>query len=596
MQELSFLWKIKLMKQLKFLIFCASINLFACKTIPIAKDAPQVVNNTFQATIINNSPFAVSIDEKTIKKGESCKHIFPLQESALYDGWFVNYIIPLSKDVYYLHKEKVQITNNQAKIVIDPPKKNNTREAYVVVKNTSKQTMSFTDGMRTHFPCCLEGQINTQYAKKEHNIAPSKIAAYEILKSPEEMKRIRLFVFQNDKHHSLLENTTLQRGYVYTFEFNGKEVIKIDERPILKVGEPLWKIEDESLIIEKVIAKENSYYAVGKSKTFDENENSYYCPYICCINSATGNIQWEIKEKIVEGTINDALILGNGDILTIGQSIVEESNVGAMWLYSPKGILLNNKKCPECLSLNAISLNNNENVALVGFDEEGISFVKLSLNNLQYKPLVIQLPQKDFISSAIPFYNQHSKTLFLFCNLVDEEGRILSSKLYELKEDGKIKEISLQEKISSISSVMQTSTGTLYVGGETSRSEKSEAIILKIDGEDLEVLYQDGKAFSYISSLYLNEESKELIASGVCKAKESSGVDGIPFISSLDIKTGKELWRREYRGMKYHLLRSFVPCVDYGFIGSFSSVTQEGEFVSYGASILTRMNATGEIK
>ena len=267
-----------------------------------------------------------------------------------------------------------------------------------------------------------------------------------------------------------------------------------------------------------------------------------------------------------------------------------------MWLYSPKGILLNNKKCPECLSLNAISLNNNENAALVGFDEEGISFVKLFLNNLQYKPLVIQLPQKDFISSAIPFYNQHSKTLFLFCNLVDEEGRILSSKLYELKEDGEIKEISLQEKISSISSVMQTSTGTLYLGGETSRSEKSEAIILKIDGENLEVLYQDGKAFSYISSLYLNEESKELIASGVCKAKESSGVDGIPFISSLDIKTGKELWRREYRGMKYHLLRSFTPCTDYGFVASFSSVIQESEVISYGASILTRMNATGEIK
>lgn len=587
------------MKNFKFSLFIILnlLTLTACKTTYSAKrtDTPKVVDNTFQATIVNDSPFTVSIDEKIVKKGETIKNSFPLRKSQLYDGWHVNYTIPFSKDIFYLHTEKVAITNDQTTVIIEAPSKDNISEAYIVIKNTSKQSARLTDGALTVFPFCLEGRVNTQYVEKEYNIAPSKVAVYEMSRE-DEIKRGRVFVSQGNKHFPVLEHTILRRGYVYTFEFNGKESVKVDELPILKMGEPLWKIEDESLIIEKVIAKENSCYAVGKSKTFDENENSYYCPYICCINSATGNIQWEVKEKIVEGTINDALILGNGDILTIGQSIVEESNVGAMWLYSPKGILLNNKKYPECLSLNAISLNNNENATLVGFDEEGISFVKLSLNNLQYKPLVIQLPQKDFISSAIPFYNQHSKTLFLFCNLVDEEGRILSSKLYELKEDGKIKEISLQEKISSISSVMQTSTGTLYVGGETSRSEKSEAIILKIDGENLEVLYQDGKAFSYISSLYLNEESKELIASGVCKAKESSGVDGIPFISSLDIKTGKELWRREYRGMKYHLLRSFTPCTDYGFVASFSSVTQEGEFVSYGASILSRMNATGKIK
>jgi len=576
------------MKKIIFKIIIVSflVIIFACKTTSVA-----LLDNTFQATVVNNSPFVVEANGKTIKKDVSLKNTFPLYESDLYDGWDVDYVIPVSKDVLYLHKGKVQVTNNQNIVVIEPPSKDNIREAYIVVKNISKQTMQITNGLGTIFPCFIEGRINTQNVKKEHNISPSKVAVYEILKE-DDMKRGRVFASQGNKNYSVLEHTVLKHGYVYTYEFNGKEVIKTDERPLLKVGEPLWKIEDETLIIEKVIAKENSYYASGRSKVLDENGNSYYCPYICCMDRETGNVQWKIKEKILEGSINDAIILDNGDILTIGQSIVERSNVGAIWLYSPKGVLLNNKKCPECLSLNAISLNNNENATLVGFDDEEISFLSLSLSKLQYKSFPIQLPQKDSINSTIPFYNKHSKTLFLFCNLVDEGGRSLSSKLYELKEDGKVKEVSLQEKISSISSVVQTSSGTLYVGGETSRSEKSEALILKIDGENLEALYQDTRAFSYISSLHLNEETQELIMSGVCKAKESSGMGGSPFISSLDIKTGKEVWRQDYRGMKYQLLRSFVPCLDYGFIASFSSILPSGE--DYGSSILLRLTSSGK--
>ena len=455
---------------------------------------------------------------------------------------------------------------------------------YIVLKNSSNKEVEVCNS-----------SSKSVYLSLNHtkSAAPKNLIVYS--------SKDRAFYTSHDKVSMLiLYNGTeipfsipsLQPSYIYTYEFNGKEVIKTDERPLLKVGEPLWKIEDDSLIIEKIIAKENSYYASGRSKVLDENGNSYYCPYICCMNRETGNVQWEIKEKIVEGSINDAIILDNGDILTIGQSIVERSNVGAIWLYSPKGVLLNNKKCPECLSLNAISLNNNENATLVGFDDEEISFLSLSLSKLQYKSFPIQLPQKDSINSTIPFYNQHSKTLFLFCNLVDEGGRSLSSKLYELKEDGKVKEISLQEKISSISSVVQTSSGTLYVGGETSRSEKSEALILKIDGENLEALYQDTRAFSYISSLHLNEETQELIMSGVCKAKESSGMGGSPFISSLDIRTGKEVWRQDYRGMKYQLLRSFVPCLDYGFIASFSSILPSGE--DYGSSGVLRLTSVGK--
>ena len=77
--------------------------LIACKTTSGSKllDMTQIVDNTFQTTIVNNSLFTVKIDEKIIKKSESIKNSFPLRKSQLYDGWFVNYTIPLSDDIFY---------------------------------------------------------------------------------------------------------------------------------------------------------------------------------------------------------------------------------------------------------------------------------------------------------------------------------------------------------------------------------------------------------------------------------------------------------------------------------------------------------------
>ena len=585
------------MKNIKFSFFIILnlVMLIACKTTSGSKllDMTQIVDNTFQTTIVNNSLFTVKIDEKIIKKSESIKNSFPLRKSQLYDGWFVNYTIPLSDDIFYLHTEKVAITNNQTTVLIESPIKDNIRDVYIVVKNTSKQSVRLTDGSITVFPCCLKGRVNTQYDEKEYNIAPSKVAAYEISKE-DEIKRGRVFVSQGNKNYPILENTVLKRGYVYTFEFNGNEIIKTDECPLLKVGEPLWEIEDESLIIERVITKGSVAYAIGRKKTIDIDGNHYYCPYLSCFDSSTGVIKWEKIEDTTEGSMYDSIILENGNIFIVGQGIVDENNVGMMWLYSPQGVLLYVKNSLEYIGFNAISLGSSESALVTGFDEEGIAFVKVSLNqNMpKCKSFLIQLPQKDFMSSAIPFYNQNSKTQFLFCNLLDEEGRNLPLKLYKFKQEENVAEVLLQEKISSISSVVQTSSGILYVGGESLSSEKSEAIILKIDEENIELIYKDGKPFSYIASLHLNEESKELIASGVCEAKENSGLQGIPFISSIDLTSGKEVWRHEYKEIKYQLLRSFAPCLDYGFVASFSSILPSGN--DYESSTILRLTATGK--
>jgi len=586
-----------IMKKNIFLIAILSflVIIFACKTTSVA-----VLDNTFQAIVVNNSPFIVEIDGKTIKKGGTIKNTFPLRESELYDGWFANYTIPLSNDVFYLHKEKVQVTNNQNTVVIESPSKDNIREAYIVVKNASKQSMRLTNEAGAFAPSCLEGRVNTQYAKKEHNISPSKVAVYEISKQ-EEMKRGRIFVSQKNKNYPLLENTTLKNGYVYTFEFNGKEAVKVDERPILKMGEVLWKIEDASLAVEKVLQADTLYYAVGKKETVDQYGNSYYRSYVSCMDGF-GNLKWESEKFSIDGEVSDAVLLEDGSLLTCGQSVVAGENVGSLWLYSSDGILISSKNYANLQELINLSVVDG-GIVMAGFDGEGefsLSKITIAKNAIASdKKIVASLPntiaKRKYAVCSL--YENTSKTLFLFCNLVNEDGEVLPSKLFAIKENGKTEEIDLNNKIASVSCAVRYSSSEIYIGGESTIDEKTEAVILKIESDNnVKIFYQGGIPFSYITSMTLDEASKTLVAGGVCKAKESSGVGGVPFIASFDVASGKELWRREYKNMKQNLLRSFVPCVDYGFIGSFFSVTQEGEFVSYGASVVTRMNATGEVK
>ena len=592
------------MKNFKFSLFIILnlLTLTACKTTYSAErvDAPKVVDNTFQATIVNDSHFTVSIDGKIIKTGEAIKNSFPLRKSQLYDGWHVNYTIPFSKDIFYLHTEKVAITNDQTTVIIEVPSKDNVREAYIVIKNTSKQSVRLTDGSLTAFPFCLEGRVNTQYVEKEYNIAPSKVAVYEMSRE-DEIKRGRVFVSQGNKHFPVLEHTVLRRGYVYTFEFNGKEVVKVDELPILKMGEPLWKIEDDSLAIEKVLKACNLYYAVGKKRVVDIDGNSYYCPYIRCMDSF-GNLTWETEKFSIDGKFSDATPLEGGNLLVCGQSVVANENVGSLLLYSSNGTLQSSKNYSN-LQICSNVVASDDGIILVGFDNEGnlnLSRVTVSDNAiLSDKKIGSALPT-DIIESTNSLsllYDSTSKTLFLFCNFASEEGKTLPSKLFAIKENGKTEEINLNNKIASVSCAVMSSSGEIYAGGESAIDEKTEEVILKIERDsEVKVFYQGSSPFSYIASMALDEMSKTLVASGVCKAKESYGIGGMPFIASFDLANGKELWRCEYKDMKKNILRSFVPCVDYGFIGSFSSVTQEGEFVSYGASILSRMNATGKIK
>ena len=325
------------MKRLKIgTLVIASFLFFTCKTVPKksvmqaeytgmpAVSSSGVADNTFTATVVNNSRFIISIDGKTIAPAKTAENAFPLHNSELYNGWLVTYTIPLTDSVYYEHKDKIQITDRQQTVSISDPEYKTIPKTYIIVKNASKQSMQLTNGLGTIFACCLEGRINSRVAKPEHNIAPGKTVVYEIVKTQEALPAVKVCVSVGRKNYPLTDNTSLRSGYVYTYAFDGKQVIKEDERPLLKINEPLWKQGGAGGVsVSKIMSAPagDFFYAVGKVRKKDANGNPYDAGLIQCSESS-GKERWThfFEETSCDTAVYDGIALGNGNLLTVGHT------------------------------------------------------------------------------------------------------------------------------------------------------------------------------------------------------------------------------------------------------------------------------------
>ncbi len=606
------------MKRLKIvtLIMIASFLFFACKTVPTKSgmqveytgtpvaSSSDVIDNTFTASVVNNSRFAVTIDGKSIRPEETINNAFPLHDSELYDGWGVYYTVLLTKNVFYEHKEKIQITDRQQTVVIANPVQNERiSETYIIVKNASKQSIQLTNGLGTIFPCCLEGRINTREAKHEHNIAPGRIAVHEIVKPQEALSSVKVCVSVGRKNYPLTDNTHLQPGYVYTYAFDGKQVVKEDERPLLKTGEPLWKQSSaDGVSVSKLISAPagDIFYAVGKVRKKDANGNPYDAGFIQCTEH-NGKERWarSFDETGCDSAIYDGIVLDNGDLLAVGHTSGDVQH-GLVLLYSSDGVLLNTQKIANTSAFESVIPLSAGSFLVTGFDsEDKLIFGKVHIEKsvIRYAPFSAPLPLTgtEFVTNAFPLYDRQSKTLFVCCNLLDTVTELpLSSALFALAEDGTANRIPLQHELKSVAAVRKDANGVLYIGGETGTAEHSTAMVIMVDAAQnrQNVLYTGGAPYAYIADMQLNEKSGELIIAGTEKAADSTGNNGTPFFKSLALSSGKELWTAGYSDKTYELLSSFIPCTDYGFIATFTAIDENGE---YAPPLCTaRLSATGK--
>lgn len=594
------------------LCILSSFIFISCGSIKSVRQE-DTASKELRVNFYNDTLFAVDILENNPDALSSALHIAAKQTKTLTKKiyaeddisafFYTRFYVPVGKRVVSIvnYKEnRIESKNglNQSIFITAEDALIKNSPYYIVLKNQANKEITVCNSSDNHPYISLNRTKSAapknmiEYSSKDRNFYHSH-------------GQISMLILYNGNKVDF-PISSLRAGYVYTYVFDGKQVVKEDERPLLAVNEPLWKVEDASFIIEKIAAAAgtdggNVFYAAGRQKVTDANGNPYFCPALRGVDNA-GAVRWTTRSTGIspEGSAYDVAVLDDGFVLAAGQRIQDGRFSGFAELYTSDGTLADGKIYSECAGFGAMTRLSAASCAAVGFDDAGmllLATISVAKNALHYRRLPLHLPPNvaGSIASAIPVYSAASKTLFLFCNPYTEEGLPLPSVLYAVYEDGRAEEIPLNNKIRSVAAATQDNSGALYAGGESADTEKSEAVIIKVGAErSADVFYRGGAPFSYIAELHFNAQCRELTASGVCRAEEGSGLGGVPFIAGFDAQSGVQLWRRELSGSPYRLLKSFAPCADYGFAGAFASIVRNGPETDFGSSCAARLNATGQ--
>ena len=528
-------------KSVLFLVF-AGISSFA-----FAKKDVVPVDNTFPCLVKNNSDYDILIDDSVVPYKKSEVHNFPLHEAALYDGWTVTYRIPLlGSAVYYNLSEKKALTDNQETLVIENPSAGDVSESYIVIKNNSKNSVSAQGlGNGSVFACYNSGIVNDYMHKTEPIYS---IAAFDSAVIPFKVND-KLCIFDENKRTKLSVRELFQKGYVFSYLYDGNRLILQDKRPLKSLKEKLWNVSFDSVAVPRtVLQKNNNIYSVGTEVLSDSNGNLYVSSFLQC-NDSNGSELWH-KSFGLKGTDTlffDAKVIEENKILVVGQ-VIKENPYGLVILYDLQGTLQKNIQINEVIGIDKI-YSKNSKYYICGYDAsenevEALVFNSSSLNSFNFT--------KKNVSAGIESLLQE-----ISCCVLDKNQNE-------------------------------------YAAGESAQMEKPFASIIKVTASgDVSSLYTASEPNSFILDLKINHATDELLFCGSLLGKDQFGNAGKPFLRCIDIKTGKVNWECIYENTKYEAVAKIASCDDYGFVLLF--VNSDNDGVVCAPCALFRTNSVGKI-
>ena len=594
----------------KIVLYILVLSLFfSCRSVQSAKIETSTVKE-LSVSFNNNTDFAIDILENNPEAISAVLHIEPKRNKTftkkIYAGddislfFYAKFYIPVGKTVVSVidyRENRVETKNglNQTVSITTLGAVIKNSPYYVVLKNKADKEISVCNSSAKSLYITLD---------KTKSVAPENIAVYSSKERAfyTQQDKISMRILYNDKEFDF-PITFLQSGFVYTYIFDGKRIVKEDERPLLKIGEPLWKQSGaDGVSVSNIMSApaRDSFYAVGKVRKKDANGSLYDAGFIQC-TERNGTERWThfFEETGCDSAVYDGIVLENSDLLAAGHTSGDVQN-GLLLLYSSGGVLLNTQKITGSSGFESVTPLSGGTFLVTGFDsKDKLMFGKVHIAKsvIRYESFTAPLPLAgtEFVTSAHPLYDSRTKTLFICCNMLDTETELpLPSALFALAENGTAKRIPLLHAIKSVAAVSQDANGVLYIAGETGTAEHSTAMIVTVDAAQNKqaAFYTGGTPYAYIADMLLNEKSGELIIAGTEKAADSAGNGGTPFFKSLALASGKELWTAGYSDKTYELLSSFIPCTDYGFIAQFTSVNEDGEYSSPICTV--RLSATGK--
>lgn len=523
---------------LLFLIFIISSS--------FAKKKQSPVDNTFSCLVQNESDFEITIDGIEIKPKQSETHKFPLHSAALYDGWTVEYKIPLLDFAYYVHSEKKSLVDNQKALKIENPAINSAFACYVVIKNLSNDAVQIQNSLRgSILPCYSRGAVNGRRDLLEpvYSIAAGTSAVICLEKEE------RLFVANEHNGKNCQIQIQFAKGYAYEYIFDSENLVLQDARPLHLLKEKLWHKEfDDSQVIRAVQQADGKIYLMGTEILSDKKENKYSSGFVQCLDR-NGTELWK-QSYAVKGKdtyLYDMALLDKNTIGIVGQLILD-NELGLFLAYDLSGNLKKAVKIQESVGFEKIRKSTGGAFIIGGYDTEE--------------------------------------------NPVN----------YSIESDFEIKRLNLVEAISSSSELIQSvnaevydDDGNLYSAGESAEMEKPVACVVKSTKDKKNsVLYMATEPNSYITNMKINRKTGELVICGSLGGNDSSGNGGKPFIRCIDSNSGKLFWESIIQKNKYEIAVKIASCDDYGFVVLLANADGDGNLASPCA--LVRTNAVGKVE
>ena len=529
------------MKKTLFLLFLIFIISSA-----FAKKKQSPIDNTFSCIIHNESDFEITIDGIEIKPKKSESHKFPLHSAALYDGWTVEYKIPLLDFAYYVHSEKKSLIDNQKILKIENPTNNSAFACYVVIKNLSNDAVQIQNSLRgSIFPCYARGVLNGRRDLLEpvYSIAAGTSAVISLEKEE------RLFVMNENARRNCPIQIQFAKGYVNEFSFDGEKLVLQDARPVHLLKEKMWHKEfNDSQVIRAVQHADGKIYLIGTEILSDKKENKYSSGFLQCLDRK-GSEVWK-QSYAVKGKdtyLYDMALIDKNTIGIAGQLILD-NELGIFLTYGTGGNLKKTVKIQDVIGFEKIRKSSDDSLVIVGYDMGGNS-VNYSLAD-DFEPKRQNSPEiNDYGSELIQSVN---------------------AKVYDDEEN-------------------------LYSAGESAEMEKPVACIVKtMSDKKSSVLYMATEPNSYITDMKINRKTGELLVCGSLGGKDEFGNGGNPFIRCLDAKSGKIVWENILQTNKYEVALKISSCDDYGFVVILANSDGDGNLASPCA--LVRTNAVGKVE
>ncbi len=530
-----------------FLIFSFSLA--------FAKKEESPVDNTFPCLVQNESDFEITIDGLSLASGKSESHKFPLHTSVLYDGWTVEYKIPLTASAWYVHSEKKSVIDNQKILKIENPAQNSAFACYVMIQNQSNAAIQLQNSKRGIFPCVESGAVNGRrdLVKSVYSIAAgaSAVASLDTAEN--------LFVANENNGKKYPLRFQFAKGYVYNYIVDGKKCLLKDARPIHLLKEKLWhKDFNKNQIVRAIRQADGKIFVAGTEKDYDEKYRPYYAGCVQCLDK-NGAELWtqsynprlidkkdkkSSEIKYYDSEFYDCALLDKNTIGVVGQ-LAHDDYTGIFLCYDLDGRRKRALTILDTLGFDKIEKSRDGSFLVFGYDEKE-NYISFEITH------DFSLTKKKFVE--IPPYSEFVQDV--------------NAKLYD-------------------------DAGNLYVAGESANVEKPTACIVKSssDGKN-SVLYEATEPNSYIADMKINRKTDELVICGSLGGKDSFGNGGKPFIRCVDAKTGSVIWENVFQTAKYEIASKITSRDDYGFVVLLVNVNDDGNVCA--PCTLVRTNAVGK--